>query len=122
MSMVLLVLAHCAFTMSYESLLPAISEDKLDAGSVGASFLIAGIGGGALLSSVFLAGVRSISIRGKLFVLFAFSSGVGPVLLALSDNATLSIGATVFMGISQAGFMTISHLSLIHISEPTRPY
>ena len=117
MSMVLLVLAHCAFTMSYESLLPAISQDKLDAGSVGASFLIAGIGGGALLSSVFLAGVRSISIRGKLFVLFAFSSGVGPVLLALSDNATLSIGATVFMGISQAGFMTISHTIIQSLTE-----
>ena len=29
MSMVLLVLAHCALTMSYESLLPAISQDKI---------------------------------------------------------------------------------------------
>ncbi|MBC8282094.1 MAG: MFS transporter, partial [Chloroflexi bacterium] len=90
-SMVLLVLAHCALTMSYESLLPAISEDKLGAGSVGASFLIAGVGGGALLASIFMAGVRSNSTRGKLFIIFAFSSGLGPLLLAFSGSATLSI-------------------------------
>jgi MFS family permease len=117
MSMVLLVLAHCALTMSYESLLPAISEDKLGAGSVGASFLIAGIGGGALLASIFMAGVRSQSLRGKLFIIFAFSSGLGPLLLALSDSPTLSIAATVIMGINQAGFMTISHTIIQSLTE-----
>ena len=117
MSMVLLVLAHCALTMSYESLLPAISEEKLGAGSVGASYLIAGIGGGALLASIFMAGVRSQSIRGKLFIIFAFSSGLGPLLLALSDSPTLSIAATVIMGINQAGFMTISHTIIQSLTE-----
>ena len=116
-SMVLLVLAHCALTMSYESLLPAISDDKLGAGSVGASYLIAGIGGGALLASIFMAGVRSQSIRGKLFIIFAFSSGLGPLLLALSDSPTLSIAATVIMGINQAGFMTISHTIIQSLTE-----
>jgi MFS family permease len=117
MSMVLLVLAHCALTMSYESLLPAISDDKLGAGSVGASYLIAGIGGGALFASIFMAGVRSQSIRGKLFIIFAFSSGLGPLLLALSDSPTLSIAATVIMGINQAGFMTISHTIIQSLTE-----
>ena len=116
-SMVLLVLAHCALTMSYESLLPAISDDKLGAGSVGASYLIAGIGGGALLASIFMAGVRSQSMRGKLFIIFAFSSGLGPLLLALSDSPTLSIAATVIMGINQAGFMTISHTIIQSLTE-----
>ncbi|MEC8911139.1 MAG: MFS transporter, partial [Chloroflexota bacterium] len=68
MSMVLFVLAHCALTMSYESILPAISEDKLGAGSVGVSYLIAGVGGGAVLASVFMAGVRTDTARGKLFL------------------------------------------------------
>ena len=116
-SMVLLVLAHCALTMSYESLLPAISEDKLGAGSVGASFLIAGVGGGALLASIFMAGVRSNSTRGKLFIIFAFSSGLGPLLLAFSGSATLSITATVIMGVNQAGFMTISHTIIQSLTE-----
>ena len=115
--MVLIVLAHCALTMSYESLLPAISREKLDAGSVGASFLIAGIGGGALLTSIFLAGVRSESARGKLFLFFALSSGLGPILLAWSDSSALSIAATMVMGANQAGFMTISHTIIQSLTE-----
>ncbi len=117
MSMVLLVLAHCAFTMSYESMLPGISEDKLGTGRVGVSWLIAGVGAGALFSSIFMAGVRSESARGKLFLFFAFSSAVGPVLLAWSDSTGLSIGATVIMGANQAGFMTISHTIIQSLTE-----
>ena len=95
--------------MSYESMLPAISQQKLNSGGVGVSYLLAGVGIGALFSSVFLAGIRSESNRGKLFLLFGFTSGVGPILLALSTSRELSIAATVVMGINQAGFMTISH-------------
>ena len=117
MSMVLLVLAHCAFTMSYESMLPAISEDKMGTGRVGVSNLIAGVGAGALFASVFLAGVRSESTRGKLFLFFAFSSALGPILLAWSDNTGLSVAATVIMGANQAGFMTISHTIIQSLTE-----
>ena len=117
MSMVLLVLAHCAFTMSYESMLPAISEDKMGTGRVGVSYLIAGVGAGALFASVFLAGVRSESTRGKLFLFFAFSSALGPMLLAWSDNTGLSVAATVIMGANQAGFMTISHTIIQSLTE-----
>jgi len=103
--------------MSYESLLPAISEDKLKAGSVGASYLMAGVGGGALLSSLFMAGVRNNATRGKLYLLFAFTSGLGPILLAWSGYWGVSVAATVYMGINQAGFMTISHTLIQSITE-----
>ena len=116
-SIVLIVLAHCVLTMSYESLLPAISEDKLKAGSVGASYLMAGVGGGALLSSLFMAGVRNNATRGKLYLLFAFTSGLGPILLAWSGYWGVSVAATVYMGINQAGFMTISHTLIQSITE-----
>ena len=117
MSMVLLVLAHCAFTMSYESMLPAISEDKMGTGRVGVSYLIAGVGAGALFASVFLAGVRSESARGRFFLFFAFSSALGPMRLAWSDNTGLSVAATVIMGANQAGFMTISHTIIQSLTE-----
>ena len=109
LAMVMLVLAHCAFVMSYESILPAISEDKLGAGSVGVSYLLGGVGGGALISSVFLAGVRSDVTRGRMFLIFALLSGTAPILLAISSVREISILATVFIGATQAGFMTISH-------------
>ena len=43
-----------------------------------------------------------------------------PALLKRFENATLKIWEK--HGIKQAGFWTILILSLIHISEPTRPY
>jgi hypothetical protein len=76
---------------------------------VGVSYLLGGVGGGALISSVFLAGVRSVSVRGKMFLVFGLLSGLAPILLALSTMRELSILATVFIGATQAGFMTISH-------------
>ena len=109
MAMVLLALAHCSLTMSYESMLPAISQEKLGAGSAGFSYLIAGVGAGALISSIFLAGIQNERTRGRVFLVFAITSGLGPIALALSTNRELSIAATVFMGVNQAGFMTITH-------------
>jgi hypothetical protein len=76
---------------------------------VGVSYLLGGVGGGALLSSIFLAGVRSATIRGRMFLTFALLSGAAPILLALSTVREFSILATVFIGATQAGFMTISH-------------
>ena len=109
LAMVLLVLAHCALTMSYESILPAISEGKLQAGFVGFGWLIFGVGLGAVTTSAFLAGVRSDTTRGMLFLIFGISSGLGPILLAVSSSWELSMLAAVAMGANQAGFMTISH-------------
>ena len=109
LAMVLLAVGHCSLTMSYESMLPAISRDKLGAGFVGFNYLIAGVGAGALISSVFLAGIRNEATRGRVFLFFAVTSGLGPIALALSTNRELSIAATVFMGVNQAGFMTITH-------------
>ncbi len=109
MAMVLLAVAHCSLTMSYESMLPAISQEKLGAGAAGFSYLIAGVGAGALVSSIFLAGIRNEATRGRVFLIFGVTSGLGPIALALSSSQELSIAATVFMGVNQAGFMTITH-------------
>ncbi len=117
LAMILLVLGHCALTMSYESMLPSISDDKLGAGSVGMSYLLGGVGAGAVVASIFLAGVRDPGARGKLFLFYGLLSGVGPILLAVSDTRELSIAAAFIMGATQAGFMTISHTIIQTLTE-----
>ena len=107
--MILIVLAHCALVMSYESLLPLVAEEKLRTGDEGAGFLIMGVGIGALATAVWLAGIRSERTRGMLFLLFGFASGIGPMVLALSAVPILSLVATIAIGMSQGGFMTITH-------------
>ncbi len=109
LAMILIVLAHCCLTMSYESLLPLVAEDKLGTGDEGAGFLIMGVGIGALATAVWLAGIRSEQTRGKLFLIFGVASGIGPIIMALSSVPILSLGATIAIGMSQGGFMTITH-------------
>ena len=109
LAMVLIVLAHCSLTMSYESLLPLVAEEKLGTGDEGAGFLIMGVGIGALITAVWLAGIQSEHTRGKLFLIFGFSSGLGPIVLALSSDPALSLAATIAIGMNQGGFMTITH-------------
>ena len=86
LAMILLAPAHCSLTMSYESMLPALSQEKLGTGFVGFSYLIAGVGFGALVSSIFLAGIRNERTRGRVFLFFGVTSGLGPIALALSTN------------------------------------
>ena len=117
LALVLLVVAHCAFTMSYEAILPAISETKLGAGDVGVTYLMGGVGAGALISSIFLAGIRGPSARGKIFLVFGLLSALAPILLGFSTMREVSILATVFIGATQAGFMTISHTIIQSLTD-----
>ena len=108
----LLAVAHCAFTMAFESLLPAISVGKLgmkfDAGIfVGFAYLMLGLGLGGLVTSLFLAGVQSERVKGQLFLWLGVLSGLTPIALVISPNLPVAMLSVVGMGVSQGGFMTL---------------
>ena len=84
---------------------------------MGITYLLAGVGAGALAASIFMAGVQSTTATGKLFLFFGISSGLGPILMAWSSVDTFSIAAAVVMGMNQAGFMTISHTIIQTLTE-----
>ena len=112
LSVILLVVAHCAMTMSFESLFPAVAVDKLgmDPDSEvlsGFGFLMVAYGLPALLTSLALAGVTSDRIRGRLFFWLAVFSGITPIALAFSPNLPLALLSVAGMGASQSGFMLI---------------
>lgn len=111
-SLVLLVVAHCGMTMSFESLFPVLTRDKLGLTAGvgilgGASYLMVGYGIGALVSTLGLAGVRSESARGKLFLWLLVLSGITPVALGLSPNLPLLMLSAAGMGLSQGGVMAL---------------
>ncbi|MCH8349312.1 MAG: MFS transporter [Chloroflexi bacterium] len=113
-SLILLVVAHCGMTMSFESLFPVLVLDKLDAGDgagimAGFSNLMVGYGLAALVTALSLAGVRSQAARGRLLLWLGIFSGIAPVVLAMAPNMPLAIAAAAGMGASQGGFMTLSH-------------
>ena len=108
---------HCMLTMSFESVLPYFSVNKLGAEGVAVSFLMMCVGVGSLFASLFLAGNANEKTKGRIFYFFAILSGISPICLALSSNLLLSLIATIFMGMGQAGFMIISH-TIIQIMSP----
>ena len=115
--LVLLVVAHCGMTMSFESLFPVLSRDKLgmtdSAGIlVGTSYLMVGYGAAALVTALWLAGVQSERSRGQLLLWLGIFSGVTPVALALSPNLELATLSAAAMGASQGGFMALSYAML----------
>jgi MFS family permease len=109
LAMVLLAVFHCSLTMSYESLLPVLSRESLSGGSGGANMLMMSIGAGALVSSIALAGVLNSAIRGRLFLILGIASGISYVAMGASSLAGLSMATAVILGVSTAGFMTVTH-------------
>ena len=108
-----MVVAHCAMTMSFESLFPALATDQLGmepgAGTLaGFGFLMVAYGAPAMVTSLALAGVRGEGTRGRLYLWLGVLSGLSPVALALSPNLALVILSVAVMGASQSGFMTLS--------------
>ncbi len=121
LSIVLLVVAHCGMSMSFESLLPVFSQERLGAASSaavmgGASYLMVAYGIGALVTALSLAGVQSDRTRGQLLFWLAVLSGATPVALALSPDLSTAGLAAAGMGLSQGGFMTLSHAMLQSIA------
>lgn len=102
-----LLALHCSMTMSFESMLPVLARDVLGEANVSVSYLMMGVGAGALVGVIGIAGLRSASGRGMLLLITGAVSGVSMLLLGVSGNTTLALLGTAAMGGSQAAFMAI---------------
>ena len=108
-AIVFLALFHCGLTMSFESLLPVLSSEKLNMGNAGFAYFMMAVGAGALVSSLTLAGIQSEVTRGRLFLYLGLFSGATPIVLGMSSSIPMALVGAVLMGVSQAAFMTLTH-------------
>ena len=116
LAVVLIALFHCGLTMSFESLLPVLSRQQLNAEGGGFSYLMMSVGAGALVSVVALAGVRKDVTQGRLLLNLGVLSGLAPIALGMSNSMPTALLAAVGMGATQAGFMTITHTMIQSIT------
>ena len=115
---VLMAFFHCGFTMSFEAVLPVLSVERFNAtGGGDFSLMMMSIGGGALISLIWLSGVTSETTKGKLFLNLGVVSGLAPILLAFSPNIYFAIGSAALMGASQAGYMTLTHTMIQIVTD-----
>ena len=102
----ILLALHCSMAMSFESMLPALANDVWgDANS--SVYLMMGIGAGALVGVIGIAGLRSAEGRGRLLLVTGVLSGVSMLVLATSTSTTVALLGTAAMGGSQAAFMAL---------------
>ena len=107
----LLVVAHCALTMSFDAMLPGFAETELDSHSTGFTIMTLGIGVGALAGTFVLA-VTSGRSRGPLLLVTALASGLAPALMSMSMGVPTAAVSATLMGSSQAMFMALSAVFL----------
>ena len=111
-SVIFLVMFHCTLVMSFESLLPAISDSRLGAGGGGVAYMHMMVGLGALLISIGIAPLRGEGLMGKLFLATAIVSSLGNMVLAVAPTLFLAILGTVVIGVSHTGFMTVATIMI----------
>jgi MFS family permease len=106
--MILLAIFHCGLTMAFESLLPGFSHNTLGAAESGFGTLLAGVGAGALVASLFISGIQTSKARGNALILTGLVSGLGQTLLSLTSVLWLATVAAAVMGGAEAAFMTMT--------------
>ena len=111
-SVMYLVMFHCTLVMSFESLLPAVSNNQLASGGSGVAYLHMMIGLGALIASIALAPIRGHGTLGQLFLVSAVVSSFGNFILGVSAGLQYAMVGTVVIGISHAAFMTIATIMI----------
>lgn len=105
--MLIILVAHCALTMAFESLLPGFAHHNLRAGDEGFGALMMGVGAGAFVASLFVGGLETHRGRGNALIVTGLLSGLGQVLLALTSSLLVGVLAAAIMGGAQAAFMTM---------------
>jgi MFS family permease len=111
---VLLTVFHCALTMAYESVFPFFARAQLGLTSVrdlfeGPTYLMIGVGAGAVVGNLTLARVSDQLLRGRLFLWLGLFSGLMPIVLGYTTTLSSAVLAAATVGMSTAAFMTLSH-------------
>ena len=94
-NIIFLVMLHCTLVMSFESLLPAVSNTQLNSDGKGVAYLHMMIGLGALAASICLAPIHGRGLLGILFLTSAIISSTGNIILGVSSSLQLAMTGTV---------------------------
>ncbi len=103
----ILIALHCAMTMSFETILPVLSQQVLN-DPEHANNLMMAVGAGALVGVFAISGVRNSQIRGMILLVAGALSGASMIVLASATNLAGAMLGAAAMGGTQAAFMAIA--------------
>ena len=112
---ILTVAFHCAFVMSYESIMPIFANKGLnDNTGEFLGYLIMMFGAGSVVGNLMLSSANNNSIKSKYFVISALGSGIFPMMLSYAGffNGDLVIAISLsiifLIGACQSSFMSLT--------------
>jgi MFS family permease len=113
LSLMVITVIHCALTMAYEAAFPFVARTQLGLTAAkdlfaGPTYLMIGVGAGAVLGNLALARVHSATLRGRLFLWVGLASGLAPMVFSLMTTIPTALLAVAAVGASTAAFMTLS--------------
>tara|TARA_Y100001970_G_scaffold166790_1_gene204187 strand:- start:12956 stop:14269 length:1314 start_codon:yes stop_codon:yes gene_type:complete len=118
MIITLMAFFHCGLTMSFESMLTVISDDRFSSlGDSGVTIIMMATGAGALISALSLSVITSEKTKGSMLLNLSLISGLSPIFLALSSNIYIATIAAIIIGLSQSGFMTLTHTMIQSVTD-----
>ena len=112
--LMLLTVLHCALTMAYEAAFPFVARTQLGMNTAkdlfaGPTYLMIGVGAGAVLGNLALARVGDQQRRGQLLLWLGLLSGLTPMVLGCAVTLHQAMLAVAAVGASTAAFMTLTH-------------
>lgn len=110
--LIALTAVHCMLAMSFDALLRAFAVDVLLGDESEFGYLLMGVGGGALISTVALSMVPEGRIRGRLMMFTGIASGLSLPVLGLAGSLPIAILGAALAGSSQAMFMALSSVMI----------
>ena len=103
---------HCMLAMSFDALLVVFAKEVMGGGATEFSYLVMGVGGGALIATIALSMVPDGPIRGRLMLITGLLSGLTLPILGLATSLPMAIAGAALAGASQAMFMALSSVMI----------
>ena len=112
---ILTVAFHCAFVMSYESIMPIFANKGLnDNTGEFLGYLIMMFGAGSVVGNLMLSNANNNSIKSKYLIISALGSGIFPMMLSYAGFLngdlviTISLSIIFLIGACQSSFMSLT--------------
>ena len=112
---ILTVAFHCAFVMSYESIMPIFANKGLnDNTGEFLGYLIMMFGAGSVVGNQMLSNANNNSIKSKYLIISALGSGIFPMMLSYAGFLngdlviTISLSIIFLIGACQSSFMSLT--------------
>lgn len=112
---VIMVIFHCALTMAFDSMMPALS-DEVGGGERTYSAILIALGAGAVVGTLGISRLANDTTQGRALAIAGVGSGLAMVVMGLGTTPEALVAGAFLAGCTQAAYMSISQVFVLSIT------